>query len=291
LAQLPAGRQVVIDGLALGGMPALVAHEAERLRLIALIHHPLALESGLSEARIRQLRAAERRALALVPRVIVTSPTTAQALADYAVAPERITVVPPGTDPAPLARGSGGRELHLLCVATLTPRKGHALLIEALAGLRDRAWRLDCVGSRTRDPDTAATLQRQIAATGLQQRIRLRGELSQEALQQAYRQADAFVLASHYEGFGMVLTEAMAHGLPIVATGGGAVPQTVPANAALLVPPGDGEALRHALASLIDDPGIRAGLHRGAQQARQRLPDWRVAGERFAAAIARAAGA
>jgi glycosyltransferase involved in cell wall biosynthesis len=285
LRGLPAGRSVLIDGLALGGMPELVESERTRLRLIALIHHPLALETGLDAATAQRLRTAERRALAAVSQVIVTSQTTAAALRDYAVAPELIDVVEPGTDRAPLAAGSATPTLQLLCVGTLTPRKGHALLIEALGNLRDRAWRLACAGSTERDPTCARALERQIGLAGLGDRVALLGELDNPALRAAYARADAFVLASYYEGYGMAFAEALAHGLPIVATAGGATAQTVPAGAGLLVPPGDGAALHSALRRLIDDAALRARLQAGARQARDSLPSWREAGGRLAAAI------
>ena len=285
LADIPDGRTVLIDGLALGVLPAVAERECARLRLIGLIHHPLALETGLTEAQARDLYVAERRALAAVTRIIVTSRTTAAALADYGVAPDRLMVVNPGTDPAPLAAGSRGARLNLLCVASLTPRKGHAVLVEALAGLCDRCWSLRCAGSAVRDPGTVDALRRQIAAAGLADRIVLLGELGEAALNDEYARADGFVLASYYEGYGMVFAEALARGLPIVATAGGAVPGTVPAEAGLLVPPGDGTALRAALARLIDDGPLRARLREGARRARQGLPTWHEAGERFAAAV------
>jgi glycosyltransferase involved in cell wall biosynthesis len=245
----------------------------------------LALETGLDAATTQRLRTAELRALAAVSRVIVTSRTTAAALADYGVAASQVRVVSPGTDPAPLACGSSTPPLQLLCVATLTPRKGHAVLIEALAGLRDRAWRLACVGSAERHPATATALQRQIARAGIEDRVELLGELDEDGLGQLYARADAFVLASHYEGYGMAFAEALARGLPIVATCGGATAETVPQTAGLLVRPGDGEALRTALRRLIDDEALRARLRAGARGARRALPTWQEAGDRFAAAI------
>ncbi|HRD67963.1 MAG TPA: glycosyltransferase, partial [Candidatus Competibacter sp.] len=132
LAVLPDQTLVVVDGLALGAMPGAVAPHRERLRLVGLVHHPLALETGLDETRQRALHASEREALRSVRHVIVTSPSTARALAGYDVPPERCAVVLPGTDPAPLATGSGGGEPALFCAASLTPRKGHAVLFRAL---------------------------------------------------------------------------------------------------------------------------------------------------------------
>lgn len=285
LRGIRSGSTVVIDGLALGGMPEIVEHERARLRLTALIHHPLALETGLDPATAQRLRAAERRALAAVSRIVVTSRTTACALADFGVAAGRITVVSPGTDRSPLASGSGTPPLQLLCVATLTPRKGHAVLIEALAGLRDRPWRLACVGSVEQHPATAAALRRQIARFGLEDRVELLGELDNDGIDEAYARADAFVLASHYEGYGMALAEALARGLPIVTTRGGAIEETVPETAGLLVRPGDCEALRDALRRLIDNAPLRARLHAGACEARRALPTWQEAGARFAEAV------
>jgi len=286
LAGLPSGGLVLVDGLALGAMPALAEEAARRLRLVALVHHPLALETGLAPAAAAALRGAETRALAAAAHVIVTSPATARALADYRVAPERISVVVPGTDPAPLARGSGGPGLALLCVATLTPRKGHAVLIEALAGLRDRGWTLTCAGSRTIDPVTSAALERQIERLGLADRVVLAGERSRAALAPLYDRADAFVLATFHEGYGMALAEALARGLPIVATRAGAVPDTVPPEAGLLVEPGDPLALRHALRQLLDQAAVRERLARGARAARAQLPDWPQTCRRLAAVLA-----
>ena len=138
---------VVVDGLAFGVLAELAAAHAQRLRWVALVHHPLSLETGLAPERQRALFDSERRALASARGVIVTSRATARALAAFDVDAARIAVVEPGTDPAALAQGSGPAGPVLLCVATVTPRKGHALLVEALAGLRDRPWTLHCAGT------------------------------------------------------------------------------------------------------------------------------------------------
>ena len=289
IAAIPDGALVVVDGLAFGAMPGVAEQHAKRLRWVALVHHPLALETGLSEAQRQQLFDSEQRALIRARAVIVTSPATARELARYGVATDRIHVVTPGTAPAPLAAGSGadsaGRGLSLLCVATLTPRKGHAVLIEALAGLQDRAWTLHCVGSATRDAHTAIAVRRAITLYGLRERVHLHGEIPAATLLALYMQADAFVLPSYFEGYGMVLAEALAHGLPVVSTTAGAIPDTVPADAGLLLPPGDAAALRSVLARLLDEPSLRASLAAGARAARATLPTWPAAASRFAAAL------
>src|SRR5690606_8829445 len=189
-------------------------------------------------------------ALACVRGVIVTSPSTARALAGFDVPAARIAVVEPGTPPAPLATGSGAPALSLLCVATVTPRKGHALLVEALATLQDRRWTLHCAGSLTMDPACAQALRQAIDRHGLQARVVLHGEHDEAGLRALYARADAFVLPSFHEGYGMALAEALAHGLPVVSTRAGAIADTVPADAGVLVPPGDVAALREALRRL-----------------------------------------
>jgi len=284
IAAIPDGSTVVADGLAFGALPQLAAKHAARLRWVALVHHPLALESGLHERQRLLLFDGERRALAHADAVIVTSAATARTLvADYGLAAQRLQVVMPGTAAAALATGStpGHGALSLLCVATLIPRKGHALLIEALAGLQDRDWRLHCVGSTTRDAATAASVCAAIAGHGLGARVHLHGEVDADALQAFYDRADIFVLASLHEGYGMALAEALARGLPVVSSTAGAIADTVPCTAGLLVPPGDGIALRRALARVLDEPALRAGLAAGARTARQQLPSWAQAVERF----------
>jgi glycosyltransferase involved in cell wall biosynthesis len=265
---------VLIDGLALGAMPEVVAKHSARLRLIGLIHHPLALENGLEPAVAERLRRSEEAALRSVQQVIVTSAFTRDGLASYGVPSARISVVEPGTDAALLAQGSPDDSREILCVANLIPRKGHDLLIEALTDLRHLRWRLTCVGSPTRHPETAAALRRQIDAAGLGPRIRLTGELDGSALAQCFVAADLFVLPTRYEGFGMVVAEAVAYGLPVLATRTGAIADLVLPEGGIVVSPNDTEALRDALARLLSEPEMLARFTKGAREARERLPDW-----------------
>lgn len=274
LAAVPDGAILLVDGLALGVLPDEVAPHAARLHLVALVHHPLAEETGI-EARVAvQLARTERRALRFARCVVVTSAATAAMMGAYGVTPDRVRVVTPGTDPAPLARGSRDAALQLLCVAGLVPRKGHEVLFRALAAVPSADWRLTCVGSLEREPGTVARLRALVAAEGLESRVSFPGELEGEALAACYDAADLFVLPTLFEGYGMVVAEALARGLPVVATGTGAIPELIGDGAGIVVEPGDAAALSAALSRVIVDPALRARVAESARRMRERLPTW-----------------
>jgi glycosyltransferase involved in cell wall biosynthesis len=287
-ADLPAGSLVLADGLAFGAMPEIVEREADRLAFIALVHHPLAAETGLGPADCARLRERERRALAAARGILTTSATTARELSEaYGVAPHRLAVAQPGSDPvAPAQRRRGsGDPVQLLSVATLTHRKGHDLLIEALVPLADLPWLCRIVGSPHRAPETARDLRRRIASHGLESRILLAGEV--DDIGPCYGDSDIFVLASRYEGYGIVFAEALRHGLPVIATRAGAIPEVVLPEAGILVPAEDVPALTLALARLIADPAERARYAAGARAAALSLPSWSDTAQQVEAALQR----
>ena len=309
LAKIPDGATVILDGLAFGAMPAEAEREASRLRLVALVHLPLALEVGIDAAVAARREASERRALGAASLVIATGRWTVSALERYDVGRHRVALVEPGTDRATLARGSAGPQLQLLCVATLNPGKGHETLIRALAAsakasrsakaspgataLAERTnWHLTCAGSLTRHPPTVERVRALVRAEGLDARVSLAGELDAESLEAAYHTADLFVLATLRETYGMAVAEAIAHGLPAVTTATGAAADligTADGAAGLLVPPGDETALATALTRVMGDDGLRERLTAGARRMRDRLPSWEDAGKRMAEALARVA--
>ncbi len=238
-------------------MPEIAARHADRLRLVALVHHPLGYETGLEPGRVADLVRSEREALAAARAVLVTSETTRRSLIEaFGVHPGHIGVAPPGTDPAPLAVGSGGPSLQLLAVGSIIPRKGFPALAEALAGLADLPWKLTIVGSMEHAPEETTRLQATIDGHGLTDRVLLAGELDAAELAKLYRATDLMVSASTYEGFGMALAEGLAHGLPIVAIAGGAVADWLDPGAAVLVPGERPGALREALAAVLTDPRL-----------------------------------
>jgi glycosyltransferase involved in cell wall biosynthesis len=286
------GVPMVIDGLALGALPEVAACVAEHHPLIALIHHPLAFEFGLSEEQAALLKQSETEALRHASGVIANSRATARDLnRHYGVPMDRIDVVLPGTDRRVNQRersqivNGNSDVVHLLSVGSIIPRKGFHDLLAALAPLADLPWTLSIAGDTTRNAGAFVQLIGDIARFGFEKRVKVLGAVSDSELDILYTQADVFVLASLFEGYGMVYAEAMAYGLPIIATSGGAIPDTVPSEAGLLVSPGDIPALTLALKTVIEDPPYRARLSSGAIRAANQQPTWDQAVGQFAAAL------
>ena len=286
LAALPAGRPIVLDGLALGVLPEVAAEFASRHPLVALVHHPLALESGLAPERAASLRRSEQAALAEVREVVVTSPATAKLVAsDYCVPAARITVARPGNDPVSLSARAPNDIPHLLSVGSVVPRKGFDILVSALARLADMPWRLTIVGDLTRDRTEAAKIRHLISQHGLTGRIETIGAIPSAQLAELYAKADLFVLASRFEGYGMAYAEALCHGLPVIGTMAGAIPDTIPQGAGLLVPRDDPAALAAALRGIVIDTERRRSLSEAALAAARTLPTWRESAATFAATL------
>jgi glycosyltransferase involved in cell wall biosynthesis len=273
LSALARGRPVVIDGLAFGVLP----DAAEALRashsLVALVHHPLALESGLSATESASLHASERSALGCARHVIATSATVARLLVEhYGVPSGTVSVVEPGTDRVSTAPRNGAGVVKLLAVGSVIPRKGYDVLIAALARLRHLPWQLVIAGDCGRSPQTYRQVKGEIGRLGLAERVSLLGAVAFDELAPLYASADLFVLPSRFEGYGMAYAEAIAHGVPVVGTTAGAIPDTVPAAAGVLVAPDDIEALAVALQRVIENPADRERLAAGARAAT--FPSW-----------------
>jgi glycosyltransferase involved in cell wall biosynthesis len=273
-ARLPNGAVTLVDGLACGAIPEIVERHRSRLRIVALVHLPLAADLGSDDDTATRFAAAERRALAAAALVIVTGRATLQLLAGYELPSSRVVVVEPGTDPAPLARGSSGSPLQLLSVATLNPGKGHAHLLTALAAVPSRDWYLTCAGSLTRHPPTVERMRAMVRDLRLDNHVSLAGDLEAAALEKCYDRSDLFVLATLRETYGMAVAEALAHGLPVVSTRTGAIPELLADAAGLLVPAGDVRAMIDALSRVVGDADFRARLAAGARRVRLTLPRW-----------------
>jgi hypothetical protein len=281
LADVPDGGVVLADGLVACGVPEVVVPQAERLALVVLVHLPLGDELGPASSSAAELAAAEGGTLRAARAVVATSPWGARRLvATHGLAAGRVHVAPPGVAPAPPARGTDGVSC-LLCVGAVTATKGQDLLVEALAAVADVPWTCDLVGSLRRDPAHVAAVARAVERHGLGDRLRLAGPRTAAGLAVAYDAADLLVLPSRRESYGMVVTEALARGIPVVATAVGGVPETLGRDRdgrvpGLLAAPDDAAALAAAVRRWSGEPALREELRRAARTRRRELEGWEV---------------
>ena len=293
LTGFPDGAVVVIDGLAMGALPDLVLAHRGRLCVLALVHLLLADETQLKTDVRDRFRTLELQALNASAGVLAASTFTAARVEGLGIDAALVRAVPPGTDPATPARGPGAQAPpRLLCVASVTPRKGQDVLVRALTRLADLSWTCVCAGSVTRSKRFADVVQKQTYEAGLATRIKFVGECSAEIVDELYATSSLFVLPSYFEGYGMVLTEAMARGLPVISTTGGAIPYTVPNKVGILVAPGDDVALADAIRDVLSDSraGASCRTHRENLASASRrhaslLPNWDAATDTFAGAV------
>jgi glycosyltransferase involved in cell wall biosynthesis len=275
---------VVIDGLAFGAMPDVLKPHHRRLNLVAIVHMPLDREVGIDAAVADRRRGEELGVLRIARAVIATGRATVDVLNQTGHANPAPVLIEPGCDIPRLARGSESGTVRLLCVAAATPGKGHEALFQALAGVHGD-WALRCVGSLTRDTQTANRLAELVESSSLRDRVSLTGELMPDQLAVEYDRADVFVLNTRFETYGMAVSEAIAHGLPVISTRTGAVSDLVGTEAGLVVAVGDEAALRAALVTMVTDAQARARYREGAARARSRLQSWDVTVDRLAAVL------
>lgn len=292
LREFPDGTVVLLDGLVACGVPEIIVPEAERLNLAVLVHLPLGDETGLDPAVAAELDARERTVLRAVPAVIATSDWAVRRLVSHhGLAPERVHVAAPGADIAPLASGTDGVS-RLLCVAAVTPRKGQHRLVEALATVTDLPWSCVCVGGLNQDPEYVAELRSLIARHGLQDRLILAGPQAGAELDASYNSADLMVLTSYAETYGMAVTEALARGIPVLATDVGGVPEAVgraPDGGVpgILVPPENPAAIAAELRGWFGEADVRRRLKAAARGRRAALNGWAGTARSLAAVLGR----
>jgi glycosyltransferase involved in cell wall biosynthesis len=287
-AQLLATRRpastLVVDGLAYGAFPQALLDGLQG-RVIALVHHPLFLETGLAHARKVDLRDSEKAALDRADHIVVTSRTTKRILMEHmGLSSGKMTVAEPGTDPAGRATGTGV-PLQVLAVGAVLPRKGYDVLVAALGRVKDLDWRMTIAGALDRHPAAVEQLRETIRSNGLDDRVNLAGKVVPATLDRFYESADLFVSASLFEGYGMVLAEAMARGLPIVTATGGAAGDTAGQSVALHVEAGNIEDLATALRRAMTDKKLRDSLADASWDVGRTLPTWHETARRLAAVI------
>ena len=293
LAGIRDGAVVLVDGLIASPMPEILVPEAGRLRLVVLVHMPLG-DAPPSHA-VADAGTREAAVLCSAAQWVITTSsfTRDRLLRRYALPPDKVHVAQPGVDPARLASGSdqGG---ELLCVAAVSSHKGHDVLLAALAVLGDLPWRCVCVGPLDRDPAFVERLRLDAEAAGVGGRIRFLGVQIDDDLARAYAAADVLVLASRAETYGMVVTEALARGLPVIATEVGGLPEALGRTddgrrPGLLVPPEDSAALAAALRGWLVDADLRQRLREAARERRSTLPGWDAPTDRIARVLTQAA--
>jgi glycosyltransferase involved in cell wall biosynthesis len=287
--RIPDEAVVLLDGLIASAAPEALVPQSTRLRQVVLVHMPLGHRPDDVDARA--VRAREREVMAAATAVVTTSTWTRHRLRElYALPADRMHVAQPGVDAAGLAPGTpaGG---ELLCVAAVTPDKGHDVLLGALATLTDLSWRCVCVGSLDREPAFADCIRRGARDADLGDRVSFTGPRTGAELDRAYAAADLLVLASHAETYAMVVTEALARGLPVVATEVGGVSEALGhgedgTRPGLLIAPGDPAALGAGLRAWLGDAGLRARLRRAARERRASLRGWPATASVLAGVIA-----
>lgn len=271
LTTLPHDSVVLLDGLIASTVPDILIPHVRRLRLVVLVHMPLGDQAA-------ETRSVEREALSAAFAVVTTSSWSRRRLLDlYSLPADRVHVAQPGVDAAPLARGSvAGSEL--LCVGAVTSSKGHDLLVEALATIADVPWTCVCVGPLG-DAGFAELLRRRTRAHGIANRIRFVGPCTGPDLEARYAAADLLVLASRGDAYGMVVAEALAHGIPVLTTTANGLPEALgraPDRSlpGILVQPGDTAALAGALRRWLAEPDLRYHLKQSARDRRTTLTGW-----------------
>ena len=279
LAERLSGCAVIVEGAAFERAAAIIP-SLQAQGAVALIHHPTALEPGTPEIRRQRLKALEASLLPRFRRVIAASQPIADRLtAEFGVAQDALRVITPGTDPVSRRVIDGacpdGSPCEILSLGTLTYRKGHDVLLRALARLFDLDWHLTLAGE-VRDADYASGLHDLIRALGIEAKVTLRGPLEGKALEQAWSAAEIFALATRFEGYGMAIAEALARGIPVAITAGGAAESLVTPEAGVVAPVDDGEQLGKAMRRMIFSPALRATMSEAAWRQGQTFPDWQT---------------
>ena len=246
---LPPGSCVLIDSLVLGNIPGALKKYSEKLTFIGLIHLPLTYNPLPGKNR-KHIATREVKAMMFTRHLVVTGRFTLRMLMEAGISHEKISLIEPGVENYPRKRYYADLPSVLLCISNYSQIKDQLLLVRAINKLRYNKWTLHMYGNTNTEKPYVTRLKSIIANKKMNDRILLHDSIDRNNISEAFLASDLFVLPSRFETYGMVLTEALAHGLPVVTTNSGNIPDTVPQTMGVFTEPGNLDSLVSAITLL-----------------------------------------
>ncbi len=252
-----------------------------RFPLVSIVHHLRCNEQHPYPLR-RFYRKIERRYLNSVDGFVCNSQTTLKTIKELVKNPKPALVATPGGDALPVKSDPDSyaprqnTEVRLLFVGNWIPRKGLHVLLKALTSLCSYPWKLSLVGRTNLMPSYERKIRHQIAAGGLSEKVHIHGAVSDEELVRLFQLADALVVPSQYEGFGIVYLEAMRFGVIPIGGQSGAAGEIIQSGInGFLVRPDSPADLSVVLSAIMIDPDLRNAIQKAARQRYEQFPGWR----------------
>jgi glycosyltransferase involved in cell wall biosynthesis len=283
LQKIPWGSCIIIDSLILASLTNLVRKSMDRFKFLGLIHLPVSydIKTGIHG----KLSEDELGALNHMHRLVVTGGFTFDLLCNAGIDPRKITIIQPGTDQFPRKAQYARVPSNLLCIANYSALKAQDVLIRALSRLKTRNWTLHLYGDTDRDPEYTSFLRSLILYLGLESRIIVHRIVERQNISKVFLEADLFILPSLFESYGMVLSESLAHGIPVISTLAGNIRNTVPEGMGILIEPGNEAELADSISSLFDSPEKYSALCTASSSYYKQSRSWEQAVSEFESVI------
>jgi glycosyltransferase involved in cell wall biosynthesis len=284
-ASIPKGEYVVVDSQAFGAIFSVMKELYNRNLIVGLIHLPLSVDPNYSAYQRTMITSQEMETFRLATKFIASSEYTLEVLQNLGIENQKINLIIPGLEDFPQKKKYPEKPLELLCIANMCRNKDHAILVRALAALRDKDWVLHCYGVLDLDREYLSDFQSMIRRNRLQDKILVHGTISGKELSDAYLNSDLFVHPSDFETYGMVLAEALGHGVPVVASTGGGICKTVPSKMGQFFKPGDSYGLESILEELLENSEVYRKLCVQAATYKETAQSWEESIDLFEAAL------
>jgi len=285
IKSIPSAEPIIIDSLAFGTIPSILKEVSATNPIVALIHLPLSMDPNYSAYQRTLFTSPEMEAFSLATKFVVSSEYTFEILLNLGIEAHKINLIIPGIDHFPQKKNYPEKPAKLLSIANLCRSKDHAILVRALTALKDKDWVLHCYGNLDMDRDCLADFQAMIRKNSLQKKILVHATISGKELSDAYLDADLFVHPSDFEIYGMALAEALAHGIPVIASTGGGICKTVPAKMGQFFKPSDVYGLQSILEELFENPDVYKKLYTQALTFAKNAQTWEKSADLFEEAI------